>query len=63
MLLTKLPGNKGIIKRLKDTLETWLCLSAKNMFIEMITCTNQYIETIPSNFSREKMRCSLAKQN
>jgi hypothetical protein len=50
----RLPGVTGKAKNVEGISNTWQCLFDQEMLEMIVTYTNQYIESIRSNYERER---------
>lgn len=53
-LIRRLPGPIGKAKGIQSILETWSCLFDDTMVEQIVRFTNQYIDTIKNNYSRDR---------
>lgn len=53
-IITKLPGVIGSARGVKTVLDSWRCFFSDEIIEVIVTSTNQYIESIQVNYSRER---------
>ncbi|XP_039291956.1 piggyBac transposable element-derived protein 4-like [Nilaparvata lugens] len=53
-IVTHLPGVKGNARNAKSAFECWSNLFTDNILDTIVTCTNQYMNSIKDQFSRER---------
>ncbi|XP_054709139.1 piggyBac transposable element-derived protein 4-like [Uloborus diversus] len=53
-VILKLPGNIGDAKKVSSVLDSWQLLIDDSILLNIVACTNKFIETIAHNFDRDR---------